>query len=319
MHIRHVIVSLSILVSGVVIGTTAQQLVSADATSGERPVLVPITPCRLADTRTAPYNVGPRATKLGVRDTATFTVQQTGTECTGRIPSDAVALSLNVTATDATAPGSFITIWSGGSRPNAASLNPAVGQPPTPNAVTTELAAGQQFDVYNDAGSVNVVIDVNGYYVDHNHDDRYVRLPTPGEVQTLHLSSAAFQPISNVSGYSFGSGSLYASTSGWFIGAVTLPDGARITEIRGRFTASNSNRKTAGFLLISTPVDIGSTAWPDELVRWGGSGPGDTSVFEVSRAVSGPNALVDNSQRSYSVLVNLDEHRLAQLNVDYVQ
>ena len=173
MHIRSILAAMAILTTGVVVGTAAQQIVSADATSGDRPVLIPIEPCRLVDTRPAPFTVGPRATKLGTQDTATFRVQQADTRCTGKIPADALALSMNVTATDAAGPESFITIWPGGTRPESASLNPVAGQPPTPNAVTTGLASGQEFSVYNNAGSVNVIIDVNGYYVNHNHDDRY--------------------------------------------------------------------------------------------------------------------------------------------------
>jgi len=92
--------------------------------------------------------------------------------CKG-IPSDAVALSLNVTATGAT-DSTFLTIWEAGvDKPVGSSLNPSPGAPPTPNAVTTKLSPSGQFNVFNRFGSVNVLIDINGYYVDHNHDDRY--------------------------------------------------------------------------------------------------------------------------------------------------
>jgi hypothetical protein len=49
-------------------------------------------------------------------------------------------------------------------RPSASNLNPAPGQPPTPNAVTTQLAGFGTFSVYNLAGTLNLIIDVNGYY-----------------------------------------------------------------------------------------------------------------------------------------------------------
>ncbi len=190
MRIRNILGAMAILVSGVFVGTAAQQLVSAETSFGDRPVLIPITPCRLADTRPAPLNVGPRATKLGNQDTATFNTQQAGTACTGIIPTDAVALSMNVTATDAAGAESFLTIWPGGARPDAASLNPVPGQPPTPNAVTTKLSATQEFSVYNNLGFVNVIIDINGYYVDHNHDDRYQR-----GISTDRQQSAASVPV----------------------------------------------------------------------------------------------------------------------------
>ncbi len=52
-------------------------------------------------------------------------------------------------------------------------LNPAPGQPPTPNAVEVDVNSLGQFNVFNGFGTVDVIIDVVGYYEDHNHDDRY--------------------------------------------------------------------------------------------------------------------------------------------------
>ncbi|MFK7917365.1 MAG: hypothetical protein AB8G14_04755, partial [Ilumatobacter sp.] len=72
-------------------------------------------------------------------------------------------------------------IWPGGERPNASSLNPAPGQRVV-NAVTVQLAADQTFQLFNNRGNVNVFVDVNGYYENHNHDDRYA---LRSEVQDL--------------------------------------------------------------------------------------------------------------------------------------
>ncbi len=123
--------------------------------------LVPITACRLADTRPGTDRVGSVGT-LGPAATATFKAVGDNGKCLG-IPADATALSLNITALGATQQ-TFLTIWPNGDRPLAASLNPAPGQPPTPNAVTTPLSTTGEFQMYNQAGTVNVVIDVNGYY-----------------------------------------------------------------------------------------------------------------------------------------------------------
>ena len=121
---------------------------------------VPITPCRLADTRPEPVRVG-TAGAFGVADTKTFVVHGTQGDCT--IPSDAVAVSMNVTAVGATVL-SFLKFWPDGDQPLASSLNPAPGQPPIPNAVTVDLSDTGAFNIYNDKGTVNVVIDINGYY-----------------------------------------------------------------------------------------------------------------------------------------------------------
>jgi hypothetical protein len=133
---------------------------------------VPITPCRVLDTRPAPDNIGNRDTPIGASETHTVTTNGSIGECTG-IPAEATGVSLNVTAVDATAP-TFLTLWpTGATRPTASNLNPTPGSPPTPNAVTTGLSAGGAFDIFNRFGTVNVIVDINGYYTGHDHDDRY--------------------------------------------------------------------------------------------------------------------------------------------------
>jgi len=152
-------------VTGALLATTVTLMfVNAwrvDAAPGDTDTtFVAITPCRLADTRPAPDRVG-TAGSLGIDDTQTFAVHGSNGECT--IPTDAVAVSLNVTAVGASEE-SFLTLWPGGAQPLVSSLNPAPGEPPTPNAVTVSLSAAGGFDLYNFVGTVNVVIDVNGYH-----------------------------------------------------------------------------------------------------------------------------------------------------------
>jgi len=132
-----------------------------DAAPGDTDTtFVPLaTPCRLVDTRPAPDRVG-TTTTFGTAETVTL--QATGTNGQCVIPADAVGLSLNVTALNATVE-SFLTLWPGGSRPLVSSLNPAPGQPPVPNAVTVTLSGGGAFDLYNHLGSVDVIVDINGY------------------------------------------------------------------------------------------------------------------------------------------------------------
>jgi hypothetical protein len=162
----------------VTLGAGGIGLVSATSPS-DASALVPIEPCRLFDTRPA-FQVGPRSAPLGPNET--FTTQATGDngECTG-IPASATGLSMNVTAVDPSQ-ATVLTIWGAGARPNASSLNPTPGQPPTPNAVTSGLTGAGQLNVWNAFGSVHVIIDIVGYYTDHNHDDRYY---TEAEVDAM--------------------------------------------------------------------------------------------------------------------------------------
>jgi hypothetical protein len=157
----------------VVIGAGAV-LPSANAaiTGGARSVFVPIEPCRLFDTRPAPANVGPRTTPIGPEES--YTQQVTGSNGHCEIPTDATAISMNVTTVDGTA-ASYLTMYPANapSLPQASNLNWTQGAPPTPNKVDVRLSDNGAVKIYNNAGSVNVLADVVGYYADHNHDDRY--------------------------------------------------------------------------------------------------------------------------------------------------
>lgn len=159
---------------------------------------VPITPCRLIDTRPAPDTVGTRVGPLGATEAATFDSHGAVGECT-QIPAGATGLSLNVTATNATSP-TFLTIYPNDqTRPRSSSLNPVPGAPATPNAVITDLSPGGRFAIYNFAGTVDVIVDVNGYFVDHDHDDRYYTKAqlddrTAGDVIAMGYVSAGATP-----------------------------------------------------------------------------------------------------------------------------
>jgi hypothetical protein len=158
----------------VAVGAGGIGIARATVTTGARPVFVSITPCRLVDTRPAPTTVGTRATPLNPAETATFTVHGSNGNCT--IPTGAVAIDANVTITAPTSDG-FLTMFpADAALPNASNLNWTAGQAPTPNAVTVDLSADGKVKVFNERGTVNVIIDIVGYYEDHNHDDRYLRL-----------------------------------------------------------------------------------------------------------------------------------------------
>ena len=155
----------------VTIGAGGIMSASASVDTGERTVFVPITPCRVTDTRSAPETRGPRSTPL--RPDESYTVQITGTNGDCTIPADAVGVALNVTAVHPTA-ASYLTVYpSDAPQPLSSNLNFVNGQEPVPNAVTSDLSADGKVSFYNHVGTVDVVADVMGYYADHNHDDRY--------------------------------------------------------------------------------------------------------------------------------------------------
>lgn len=159
-HVRSTVAVATGLAVAVIAISTFQSWRADAAPGDDDATFVPTTPCRLADTRPAPDRVG-TAGAFSSDDTKIFPAHGTNGDCT--IPNDAVGLSLNVTALDATAP-TFLTVWPDGDLPEASSLNPVPDQPPVPNAVTTTLSETGSFNVYNLAGSLDVIIDVNGYY-----------------------------------------------------------------------------------------------------------------------------------------------------------
>jgi hypothetical protein len=155
----------------VTLGAGGMGIVGATTSSSSKAVYVPIEPCRLADTRPGPENIGTRSTPIGANGTHTFTVHGTNGKCS--VPAGATAIVANVTAVAPTAQ-SFMTIWPAGKdQPTASSLNYSAGQAPFPNAVTVTLSTDGKLDVFNKNGSVHVLIDIAGYFQDHNHDDRY--------------------------------------------------------------------------------------------------------------------------------------------------
>jgi hypothetical protein len=140
---------------------------SAGAAPGDTDsTFVPTAGCRVADTRAA-FAVGPRNTPLAADETFTVNIHGENGECTGAlaIPTDAVAVALNVTATNATT-NSNIRIFPADLTkvPNLSNLNVSAGAPPTPNKVDVKLSPDGKIKVYNFRGSVNIFIDIVGYY-----------------------------------------------------------------------------------------------------------------------------------------------------------
>lgn len=166
------------------LGAGGVGLVTATDPPDANDVYVPLTPCRLADTRVQAA-VGPRNTPLGAGETHTFAVRGDNGQCT--IPADASAIVANVTALSPTA-ASFLTMWPADEpRPNASSLNYTAGQAPTPNGVTVALSADGAIRAYNESGTVDLLIDITGYYRDHEHDDRYY---TEDEIDQLAIGGS---------------------------------------------------------------------------------------------------------------------------------
>ncbi|HTD43587.1 MAG TPA: SBBP repeat-containing protein [Bryobacteraceae bacterium] len=118
---------------------------------------VPVTPCRLADTRntSGPFG-GPAITGGTTRD---FVVPNGACG----IPSNATAYSLNV-AVVPRGPLGFLTLWpSGQSQPLAATLNSVDGRVKSNAAIVPAGSSGAVSVFATD--TTDVVLDINGYFV----------------------------------------------------------------------------------------------------------------------------------------------------------
>jgi RHS repeat-associated protein len=118
-----------------------------------------ITPTRIADTRT---NSGKPYAGQHLGAGATLNVQVTAANGDA-VPTTATAVVLNVTAVNATT-GTYLTVFAAGaSRPGVSDLNVATNTV-TNNQVTAPVGSGGQVAVFNAAGTLDVVVDVVGYY-----------------------------------------------------------------------------------------------------------------------------------------------------------
>lgn len=122
-----------------------------------------ITPTRITDTRpgSGEPNAG-RTLGSGIAgDPSASLAVQVGGE--GGIPATATAVVANVTVTNIKVP-SFLTVFPGGSaRPTASDLN-WVSNQTVPNLVVAKLGRDGTIELYNHAGTADVVVDVVGWY-----------------------------------------------------------------------------------------------------------------------------------------------------------
>ncbi|NUT49273.1 MAG: hypothetical protein HOV94_18495 [Saccharothrix sp.] len=115
------------------------------------------------------------------------------------VPAGASAVSLNITGVDATA-ATYVTAWpSGNTRPTASSLNVVPGGP-TPNGVTVAIGSDRKVNLYNNVGSLHLVVDITGYYLasDASGQDFYP-LGTPSRAFDTREDSLPIGPAETLS------------------------------------------------------------------------------------------------------------------------
>ncbi|MGW7468239.1 FlgD immunoglobulin-like domain containing protein [Streptomyces xantholiticus] len=132
--------------------------------TGEGSTYEPVTPTRFMDTRTG---LGVPQAKVGAG--RTVTLQVTGKH--GLPASGVTGVVMNVTGTTATAT-TYVSVYPNGStRTSASSLNLVAGQT-APNLVVVPVVNGK-VSFYNNAGSVNLIADVAGYFTSAGDGSEY--------------------------------------------------------------------------------------------------------------------------------------------------
>ena len=181
----------------------------------------PITPCRIADTRTV-------AAPLTDGGTRSFAAAGPGSPCA--IPQSASAVEFSVTAVGPAAPGFIRMFPAGTAAPTATFLNYSAGRGVT-NTGTVPVTGPSLLDVTvaNFGGPTHVVIDVQGYF-DSAGGLGYQTLPTPCRAADTRRSPGQRFTDSTVRSFMIaGPGSL-----AWQGGSPTgcgVPDGVAAVEV----------------------------------------------------------------------------------------
>lgn len=271
--------------------------------------VVTVDPARILDTRS-----GLGVTSPGpVGAASTISVQVTGV---GGVPADATGVVITLTATQATA-ASFVSAWpSGQPQPTTSVLNFTTGED-IANTVTMSLGAGGKIDLFNSAGSVQLLADVTGYLVPNGGT-------TPGGPTTHSVEYTAYSALPNGSAGAFGEYGCRrvggVATAGDLELDLQLPHGAVITEVTFRYNDTD----TANMILGLTGSSGGFPGTPGAIGLANAQTTSTGAVGYLTASVTPTGVLpVSDTVRYWIVVVSLGTvsasaiHQFCGVTVDY--
>jgi hypothetical protein len=168
--------------------STASLIVTSNGTTSPTPGpgqgFVPVTPCRIADTRnpTGPYGGPPLAAAVA----RAFAI--TASAC--GIPANAQAFALNLTVVPL-GPLGFLSVWpTGQPQPGVSTLNSSDGRIKA-NAAIVPAGTNGSIEIFA-SNPTNVIVDINGYFVPATPQTLSFYPLTPCRIADTRLGSGAF-------------------------------------------------------------------------------------------------------------------------------
>ena len=152
-----------------------------------------LAPVRVLDSRSTGLTFDGASQAIGLRSAGSTTELVVGGR--GSIPSDASAVMLNVTVTEAAANG-FMTVYPCGQAvPVASNLNYVTGQT-VPNAVVVKLGVAGKVCIYTQSAT-HVIVDEAGYFASSSTS---VFLPAPARVLDSRSNGVTFDGVGQAIG-----------------------------------------------------------------------------------------------------------------------
>lgn len=227
---RWIAVVTALVTAGILAGLTAPP-----STAATTPMMVPVTPTRILDTRTTSTpNAG---------STTVLTVA-------GRngVPADVSAVILNVAAVSPSSAG-WVTVWpSGTNQPTASNLNYAPGQT-IANQVITKVGSNGQISLFT-AASTNLLVDITGYYPRGAAygaitplrllDTRTSSRPGAGSVTSVRVTGTHGVPANGVAAVVLNVTAVLPVSSGWVTvwpTGVAKPNASNVNYVAGQTVA----------------------------------------------------------------------------------
>jgi len=213
-------------------GNRVAKITTGPDTPGTTSRYFPLPPKRLLDSRDG---TGGFSSPWGAGQSRNLTVTAGSTT----VPANATAVVLNVTGVNASAQ-THVTVWPAGeTMPEASNLN-LPPQSVRPNLVVVKVGAAGQVSLFNNAGTVDLLADVVGYFAPDNSGSLYNGL-TPHRILDTRDGTGGFNTP-------WGAGqSRDVSVSG---GITTVPPGATAVSLNvtvtGPTTASHLTVWPAG-------------------------------------------------------------------------